>query len=82
MDRRNALRMMGTLVVCMAGVPTVEAVTNDDSGVADMDWWKAPIGPTSYTFTAEGIKDIIIEKRDGGKIVIPFDDIVEALEAK
>ena len=83
MNRRAALIAMGTMVACMGGVakaePTDIAETNILTGGSTFTFqdWSAP---TSYHFEASGIKDIIITRSDKEDIVIPFSEIIEALE--
>jgi len=78
MTRRNALKMFGALFVCLAGRATVEASEiKDGSMVFQDDLWSKPL---TYTFSEKGIKEIVIEKSDGGRVVVPFSDIIEALE--
>jgi hypothetical protein len=76
MTRRKALKIFGALFVCLAGRTTVEAKEMTDVTLSN-PWAQ----PTTYTFSEGGIKDIIIEKKDGSKLIVPFSDIVEALEA-
>jgi len=77
MDRRKALKIFGALFVCLAGHPVLANTNKDSLFLSD-----AVLGfePTSYTFSEAGIKDIIIERKNGKRIVVPFSDIVDALE--
>ena len=40
------------------------------------------LGLMDYTFVEEGIGKIIIKKKNGSQLIIPFSDIVKALEEK
>jgi len=69
-SRRNALRIVGALVVCAGGK---QARAEEDPL---KDWvWK----PTSYTFDEAGIESIRIIRKDKTILTIPFSEIVEAL---
>ena len=73
MTRRTALKLFGVMIACLVGKPVAKA--------ADMevgDWWKTK--PMDYIFSEEGIGNIIIEPKDGEKLIIPFSDIVKALK--
>jgi hypothetical protein len=72
MNRRKALKIFGAIFVCLAGRPVARA--GDRLGL-NHDLSK----PTDYVFCEQGIGNIIIERRNGAKIVIPFSEIVEAL---
>lgn len=75
MNRRSALKAIGLLVAIVAGKPVGAAEQTD--GVLSLLTYQYPI---DYRFTASGIRNIIIE-RDGEKpLIIPFSDIVAALE--
>ena len=78
MDRRNALKLFGALFVCLAGHPVHAEDLIVDSGTMKMsgDWLSRP---TDYTFNEEGIGNIVIERKDGTRLIVPFSDIVEAL---
>lgn len=79
MTRRTALKALGTLLVCLAG-KNVMAEDKTQSNIITDNWWENT--PQSYVFQEKGISSIIIEKKDGSKLVVPFSEIVEALEAK
>ncbi len=81
MDRRTALKLMGVLVICLGGkvVYGKNDVTIDDTGIGDIEVLD-PFGPVDYHFGAEDIRDLIITRKDKQDIVIPFTEIIEALE--
>ncbi len=76
MNRRNALRLFGALLVCLAGRGVARAGNETSDALEFRDF----SGPMDYIFHEEGIGDIIIECKDGSKIITPFSDIVEALK--
>ena len=77
MNRRNALKMLGVLVACLGGQAVPTKARGDDSSELTVDYLQ---GPYDYTFSAEGVRNIIIERKDKPDLVIPFKDIVKALE--
>lgn len=84
MTRRTALKLLGAMIVCLVGNPVASATDKKtyDSGHIKDDWRYSKT--LDYAFSEEGIGNIIIETKDGEKLIIPFSDIVEALreEAK
>jgi len=78
MNRRNALKIFGTLVVCLAGKSII--ITDITRAGEKLDPPNILMGPMDYSFTEKGIRNIIIEKIDGKKLIIPFSEIVKALE--
>lgn len=78
MTRRNALKLFGAFIACLTGRTIVEASETKNGLVFFTDTWNQP---TTYILSEAGIKEIIIEKKDGEKLVVPFSDIVEALSA-
>lgn len=59
----------------MAGESSIS--TNYIGELTLNDWSNIPM---SFNFTEEGIDDIIIERKNGKKIVIPFSELLDALE--
>lgn len=91
MDRRNALKLFGTLFVCLAGVSSqagdktpVEIGKKIDESATATDKLKftdkPELLPMNYSFTEEGMGSIIIERKNGKRIEVPFSDICDALE--
>lgn len=80
MKRRNALKLLGSLIVCLGG--TAQAVEKDALKITtgDLDWWVPK--PINYTFHAPGINNIIIERIDKPDIIVPFSEIIDALDDK
>lgn len=61
--------------ICLAGRATVRAEETTGKLVLSDEWSR----PASFTFEEEWITDIIIKKKDGTQLIIPFSDIVDAL---
>ena len=78
MNRRNALKMLGVLVACLGGQAVPTKARGDDSSELTVDYLQ---GPHDYIFSAEGVRNIVIERKDKPDLVIPFKDIVKALES-
>lgn len=70
MERRSALKLLGTLFVCLTGM----AVAKEEDIIS--------IEPTplNYIFHQNGINNIIINCVDGTELVVPFADIVKAIK--
>jgi len=78
MDRRNALKIFGMLFVCLAGRPVLADTEKGDNFLTSA---ATPFfEPTNYHFSEKGMGNIIIERKNGKMIVIPFADIIEALD--
>ena len=76
MERRNALKLFGILFVCLAeGGPVMAETTTTTTGAIKVPEWTR-----SYQFHEEGIEQIIIIRKNGKKIIVPFSDICDALE--
>jgi len=73
MERRKVLKLFGALFVCFAG----HSVLADTKKQGAIKW--NPL-PQDYYFTEKGMGDIIIERKNGNKIIVPFSDICDALE--
>jgi len=73
-NRRNALRLFGSLFVCLAGRVVLAQEKTALQFRDDLDI------PSDYIFNEEGMGNIIIERKNGKKIIVPFSDIVDALE--
>ena len=70
-NKKQALKLLGLICICQGG--RMNNKTFIDTGLAFSqlcDWH----------FSEEGIRNLIIEKKDGSQVVIPFSDIVKALE--
>ena len=80
MNRRNALKLLGALIVCIGGTAT--SVKGEDFGelVGESDLTEIFSGPYDYNFSEEGIRNITIERKNKPDLVIAFKDIVKALE--
>ena len=76
MDRRAALKAIGVLTICLGGSVVYEAKASES--IASVDWNK----PVDYCFSADGIKNLIIERKGKPDLVIPFSEIVKALEGR
>ncbi len=78
MNRRKALKIFGALFVVLAGRP-VEAkqLAKSSEHLFDVSRWTQPV---DYHFSEAGMGDIIIERKSGKKIVVPFSEICDALE--
>ena len=77
MNRRNALKMLGVLVACIGGAVVPTKARSGDNNELTIDYLA---GPYDYRFSSEGIRNIVIERKDKTDLVIPFKDIVKALE--
>ena len=75
MNRRNALRILGSMCVCLLGKPAVvyAELLKGNNITFNTDF------ATDFTLCETGIRNIIIQKRDGTKLIIPFCEIVKAL---
>lgn len=78
MNRRKVLKIFGALFVCLAGKAKLQEESKVDCSIKFKPGF---LRPKSYTFYEEGIKEIIIEKKDGTSLIVPFSDIVKALES-
>ena len=77
MDRRKALKMFGTLFICLAGHPVISSANAIDD---ELSLFQLLNKPVDYHFSEEGMGNIIIECKDGTELIVPFSDIVEALK--
>ena len=78
MKRRDALKMLGALVICLGGTSSlVKAV--DDSEMMSIDTI-TKFSPIDYTFSSDGIRNLIIQIPNESDIIIPFSDIIFALK--
>ena len=84
MDRRNALKMLGVIVVCWGGRSVWADDISPETTAGDADGtikYVDPFsGPKDFMFDGDSIRNIIISRKDKGDLVIPFKDIVKALE--
>ena len=71
MNRRTALKVMGAAIICIG-----EKTSSIDEG-SFIDISPEPI---DFSFYEAGIRNLIIIKKGGDKITIPFSEIVKALE--
>ena len=69
--------LLGVLVACIGGQVVPTKARGDDSSELTVDYLQ---GPYDYIFSAEGVRNIVIERKDKTDLVIPFKDIVKALE--
>jgi len=79
MNRETALKILGMLIICLGGDPIMKPkdyVTKDDF----LCFSDLSSQPTDYIFEEEGMGNIIIKRKDGNKIIVPFSDIINALE--
>ena len=78
MDRRNALKLLGALVVCIGGTATsVKSEIFEDSSDNALTF---STGPYDYHFSEEGIRNITIGRKDQPDLVISFKEVVKSLE--
>lgn len=77
LDRRKALQLFGTMFVCLVASKTSHGDTTLDSAIRFSDTQTRPL---NYHFIEAGIGDIIIEKKNGQELRVPFSEIVDALE--
>ena len=86
MNRRNALKLMGALVACIGGysAPAESSDLEALTGTAKVDDSLLTINvksePVDYIFHVDTIKDIVFRRPDKPDLVIPFVDIIKALE--
>lgn len=73
MDRRKALKCLGLMAVCVGGQPVL---AKKPKLVVDS---ASQARPTDYIFYEEGLRNIIIMRKNGEELRIPFNEIVEAL---
>jgi len=77
MDRCSALKIFGALFVYLAGDTIMEDKKNSQAkgnGLQSSDVW------TQIEFNEEKITQIIINRKSGKQIIVPFNDICDALE--
>jgi len=76
MDRRKALSLMGI----MSGAFIAKWSRADTT--TESKYWKLSFSslPKSIFFEEDGLKDIIIERSNGKKIIISFSEVFDALE--
>jgi len=72
-NKKQALKLLGLMCICKGGKMSCKTLANCTTGLAFSP-------PYDWTFGEEGIGNLIIEKKDGSRIIIPFSDIVKALE--
>ena len=77
LDRRKALKMLGLIAICFTG-RWGEAAESRDQVLLPSYITEAE----NITFTEGRIKNIIIIRSKGEKIVIPFKEVVDALTSK
>ncbi len=83
MTRRSALKLLGVLVACLGG----KAVAGGTASIRqvpkeelDSTWAIEP--RMNFYLHEDSVKEIVIERRDGYRLVIPFSDIVDALDKR
>ncbi len=74
MKRRKALKVMGAMVVCWAG----SASAAEEKRAGERPWYESD--PLDFQFNEAGINNLIIIRKNGEKITIPFSEIVDALK--
>ena len=85
MTRRKALRLLGIMVATLGGravhAEDLVATENEPSATGDLaidtGWWNKPV---DFTFSTNGIRNIIFTREGKPDIVIPFADIIKELE--
>ena len=80
MKRRNALKLFGTLFICLMGGPVMADKKNYQTENGALLFSDILAQPTNYELEEEGIKQIIINRKSGKKIIVLFSDICDALE--
>jgi len=75
MKRRTALKTMGALVVCLGGHRVHADESTDELFIS-----ASQSSPVDCFFSADEIKNLIIERKGKPDLVIPFSEIVSALE--
>lgn len=76
-DRRKALKVLGTLVACLAGYVKTSKAAPPPYLITGVS-----IPSNSYHFNADTIMSIVIERKGKKDLVVPFSEIVEALEGE
>jgi len=83
MDRRKALKLFGILFACLVGRPVLAKELKIENGTEvthDFLILRDSNKPIDYVFEENGIGNIIIERKNGTKIEVPFSDICDALQ--
>ena len=78
MKRRDALKMLGVLVICAGGTASLAKAVNDNE-MMSIDTI-SPFEPVDYVFSSDGIRNLVITIPKERDIVIPFSDIILALK--
>ena len=93
MNRRIALKLLGAVVVGFAGTWVHAETVKDNLPLETLDCKDGVCGedsnstisynqgPQDISFGEEGIRNIIIERKNGKVITIPFSEICDALES-
>jgi hypothetical protein len=78
MNRRQALKFMGALLVLIGG----KQVLAEDNGTEEKLYMDATpfTPPMDFVIEAETVGNIVIVKENEERLEIPFSEIVEALE--
>ena len=80
MNRRIALKLLGAVAVGFVGSWVSAETVKDELTLTD-SVIHLITGPQDVTFGEEGIRNIIIERKSGKVITIPFSEICDALES-
>jgi hypothetical protein len=75
MEKRNALKLLGILIVGLVGRFTLA-----DDKSPRLEFRPLDLKPLDYVIYEDSVRNIIIYTKEERKLVIPFDDIVKALE--
>ena len=68
MDRRKALKLLGSVVVGLVGTQTVAKAED----LLKLD--------TDYVFQEKDLENIIINRKDGSQISVPFQEVFDSLK--
>jgi len=90
MERRNALKILGTMMACIVGSRSMTGVAETSTYLPGFDHTEdsAPISELTITpqkdfvFSEGGIRNIVIRRKDKSVVSIPFSEIIDALVAK
>jgi len=80
MNRRNALRLLGSLIVFLGGTPVIAKEEQDNLTLQGAISNSAIIlGPIDFEIDSENVRNLVIRRKEG-KLVIPFAEIIDALK--
>lgn len=75
MTQTMALKLLGAMIICQAGETMAKEVDPNNSSLKFILPQKM-----NYVFYTDSIEDLIIKREKEEDIIIPFSEIVEALE--